>query len=373
MNSSLNDKAVRLTIDLDDRYYPIIISPSLLKEAGEVINAYLADISKCVIITDRIVGRLYCTFLEESLSEQGINNVSLQIPEGEEAKSWDEAGNLIGNLIDLEVDRHSVIVALGGGVIGDVSGFVAAVYLRGIRLIQVPTTLLAQVDSSIGGKTALNNQKGKNLIGVFKQPNLVLIDPDVLKTLPIGELKSGLAEVIKYAVIADAELFEIIKREVEGIVNGDIEVFYEIIPRCCKVKAAFVEQDERDEKGIRAALNYGHTVGHALEAASSFRIRHGEAVATGMKVAAKISVYLGLLREEDFEEQQRVLKILGIDTGLPNVDPRTLIEYMHRDKKAEKGSIRLVLPTGIGEKPIVQPVEDGIILSVLEELRSNES
>ncbi|MBS7620300.1 3-dehydroquinate synthase [Candidatus Bathyarchaeota archaeon] len=373
MGLGLNEGAVELMVNLNYKSYPVIISPALLEKAGGIVNANLADVSKCVIITDRVVGGLYSNSLERSLEGQGIHAASIWIPEGEEAKSWNEAGDLIGSLIDMGVDRRSLIIALGGGVVGDISGFVAAVYLRGVRLIQVPTTLLAQVDSSIGGKTAVNHEKGKNLIGVFKQPNVVLIDPGVLKTLPLRELKSGLAEVVKYAVIADAELFKIIEAEADRLINGEIRAFSKIVPRCCRVKIAFVEQDERDEKGIRAALNYGHTVGHALEVVSSFGIRHGEAVAIGMEVAAKISTSQGLMEEEDFEEQHVLFKRLGISTKLPNIDPITLVEYMHRDKKAERGSIRLVLPTGIGEKPVIRPVEDALILKTLEKLRSNEA
>lgn len=364
---------IKLIVDLGDRSYPIIVSPHILENVGEYVENHLPHVSKCAIVTDEAVRRLYSEALKRSLFKNGIHADILQIPEGEEAKSWSEAGELVGRLIDLALDRRSVLIALGGGVVGDISGFVASIFLRGIRLIQVPTTLLAQVDSGIGGKTAVNHVKGKNLIGSFKQPNLVLIDPEALRTLPLEELKSGMAEVIKYAVIADGELFEIIKDKKEALLNRETEAFLKIIPRCCKVKAALIEQDESDEKGIRTVLNYGHTVGHALEAVSGLKIRHGEAVAMGMMVAAKISISLGLMSGEDFEEQQSLFKSLGIEVRLPNIDPGRLIDYMRRDKKSERGGIRFILPTGIGEKPVLQHVEEDLIICIIEELRDVEA
>ncbi|MGQ9679522.1 MAG: 3-dehydroquinate synthase [Candidatus Bathyarchaeia archaeon] len=369
----MSKDTIKLVVDLGDRSYPIIISSHILENVGEYVKNHLPHVSKCAIVTDETVRRLYSEVLKKSLFEKGIDADILQIPEGEEAKSWREAGELIGRLIDLKLDRRSVIIALGGGVVGDISGFVASIFLRGIRLIQAPTTLLAQVDSGIGGKTAVNHEKGKNLIGSFKQPNLVLIDPEALRTLPLEELKSGMAEVIKYAVIADGKLFETVKAEKEGLLNRETEAFLKIIPRCCKVKAALIEQDERDEEGIRTVLNYGHTVGHALEAASGLEIRHGEAVAIGMRVAAKISTSLGLMSGEDFEEQQSLFKSLGIEVRLPNIDPMRLIDYMRRDKKSERGGIRFILPRGIGEKPVLQHVEEDLIIRIIEELRNIEA
>lgn len=284
----------------------------------------------------------------------------ITIPEGEEAKTWDAAGELLGSLIKHGLDRKSIVIALGGGSVGDSAGFAASIYMRGIRVVQVPTTLLGQVDSSIGGKTAINHPAGKNLIGTFHQPNLVACDTGLLATLPRRELLSGLAEVVKYGVIADAKLYVGVEAEAEKLLGADTYFLHWVVARCVAAKARLVESDERDERGVRAALNYGHTMGHAVETLSGHSIRHGEAVAIGMVAASRVAVALGLLMKPDLERQLALLRRLGLPTESPyGIDE--VIPLMRRDKKSEQGSIRLVLPRGIGDEPLIRAVSEAEI------------
>lgn len=355
-----------VSISLDDRSYPIYIAPGILNHAGRLLNSTLKDVERCAVVTSHVVHSTYGSSLAKSLQEAGVDTETILVPEGEESKSWEIAEEVLGELVDLGFDRQSVIIAFGGGSVGDLSGFVAAIYLRGIRFVQVPTTLLAQVDSSIGGKAAVNHTKGKNLIGAFHQPSLVVSDPSLLRTLPNNELLSGFGEIVKYAVIADAELFSILEKKEEEVIGKDLKVLADIITRCCVIKARLVEKDERDTKGLRAALNYGHTVGHALEFLSNFKLRHGEAVSIGMTFEAKISERLGLISNVDTCRQEALLERLGLPAELPDLGPSEIIEAMHRDKKVREGSIRLVLPTGIGTPPTLMAVSDSVIAEVLE-------
>lgn len=253
----------KIWVDLGARSYPIYIGSGILAETGRLMKERLPS-AECAIISHSDILELYGKVLEESLEDAGIRTHLVVVPPGEASKSWETAGWLHGLLIDLELDRASSIMAFGGGVIGDLAGFVASTFLRGVNLVQVPTTLLAQVDSSIGGKTAVNHDKGKNLIGSFYQPRLVVVDPGLIETLPRRERRSGLAEVVKYGVIAERELFEFLEK-VEEAALDDVETLEEVVSRCCAIKARFVEGDERDTKKVRASLNFGHTLGHALE------------------------------------------------------------------------------------------------------------
>ena len=286
------------------------------------------------------------------------------VPDGEDAKTWDAAGDLLGWLIKQGLDRRGAVVALGGGSVGDSTGFAASIYMRGVRAVQVPTTLLGQVDSGVGGKTAVNHVMGKNLIGSFHQPSLVACDTGLLATLSKRELRSGLAEVAKYGVIGDAILYKGVEVEAEKLLSADTDALRWVVTRCIAAKARHIEVDERDEKGIRAALNYGHTVGHAVETLSGHSIRHGEAVAMGMVTASRVAVSLGLLKKTDLERQIKLLEALGLPVEAP-YGVEEIIPLMRGDKKAEHGSIRLVLPTGIGSEPAMRVVSEAEILGAL--------
>lgn len=354
-------------VELGERSYHIHVGSELISRTGELIKEDLSSADRCAVVTNDVVNRLHGSPLMASLGEAGIDAELVLVPEGEEAKSWDVAENLLGNLVDLGLDRKSVVIAFGGGSVGDVAGFVASIYLRGVRVVQVPTTLLSQVDSSIGGKTAVNHPRGKNLVGAFHQPSAVIIDPHLLRTLPQRELISGLAEVLKHGVIADSEIFNILEKRADEVLRKEMDVLIDVISMCCAIKARFVELDERDTEGVRAALNYGHTVGHSLELVTHLEMSHGEAVAVGMNVAAQISNRLGLIEKLDVERQRRLLKRLGLETELPDVDSSELLKAMYRDKKVEMNTIRFVLPTGIGSPPILRAVPDNLISQVLED------
>jgi len=343
------------TVHLGARSYPVLVGGGLLGRLGEAISEYIPDVTGCVVVTsssvDAICGEQAMTALE------ALNPGKIVVSEGEEAKTLGVVDELLGSLIEFGLDRKGVIVALGGGSVGDSAGFTASIYMRGVRVIQVPTTLLGQVDSAVGGKTAVNHPTGKNLIGSFHQPSLVACDTALLATLPPRELRSGLAEVAKYGVVSDAILYKGLEVEADGLLSGDTGKLRWIVGRCVVSKARYVEADERDDGGIRAALNYGHTVGHAVETLSGHSIRHGEAVAIGMVVASRVANGLGLLKQADVGRQIDLLKRLGLSVEVPyGLDE--VLPVMRRDKKAEAGSIRLVLPTGIGSEPVVRGVSE---------------
>jgi 3-dehydroquinate synthase len=294
-------------VELGERSYPVYVEAGLLERVGPLIKEVLPAAGKCVVITSETVHGIHGETLETSLEEAGINGGVVLVPDGEAAKSWAVAEQLIGELLLKGLDRQSMVVAFGGGAIGDLSGFVASIYLRGVRLVQVPTTLLSQVDSSLGGKAAVNHPMGKNLIGSFHQPSLVVSDPGLLATLPRRELLSGLGEVVKHGVIADGDLFDYVGEHGEEMLEADPDHLSHAVRRSVAIKARLVALDERDDKGIRAALNYGHTIGHAVEALSGMEVRHGEAVALGMVAAARISEELGLMAKDDVGRQRRLL------------------------------------------------------------------
>ena len=272
------------------------------------------------------------------------------MPEGEEHKNLKSLSTIYDQLISARFDRHSCLMALGGGVIGDLAGFAAATFLRGIPFVQVPTTLLAQVDSSVGGKTGVNHQEGKNLIGAFYQPRLVLIDVKVLHTLPRRELLAGLAEVIKYGIIEDPRFFELLEKKLERILALDTELLLEAIATSCTIKSKVVEKDEREED-YRSVLNFGHTIGHALESLTGYeKYLHGEAIAIGMAQAASISVHQGICDNESLQRIHRLITKTGLPTELPsNIQPKELAEKMELDKKSEGGKVKFVLCAGIGK------------------------
>jgi 3-dehydroquinate synthase len=347
-----------IKVSLGARSYPIIVGTGLVDSLGE----HLPE-GKITVISTPIIMDLYGDKLESIGREYDL----VIIPDGEDAKTWETVEAVLGQLLEYGLDRKSTIVALGGGTVGDLAGFVASIYMRGINVVQIPTTLLAMVDSSIGGKTAVNHPKGKNLVGSFHQPAKVIIDPVFLESLPIREIRSGLGEVAKYGVISDEAILEILEKTPLEELKGDVMV--DLIAKCVAIKAVYVQQDERDVKGIRAALNYGHTAGHAVENLSKHKYNHGEGVAIGMNVAGLIGVVLELFKPEMMKRQQTLLKKIGLPVNVPELDMTSMVRVMHMDKKTEGGKIRFVLPTGLGSEPVLRYIDDETIESALRELK----
>jgi 3-dehydroquinate synthase len=338
-----------LTVDLGARSYPIYVGAGILSRAGEFLQgAGLAG--KVALVTNSTVAQFYLEPVRETLIQAAFDVVPVLIPDGEEHKNHASLGSIYDALVSARLERKSAVVALGGGVIGDLAGFAAATYLRGVPYVQIPTTLLAQVDSSVGGKTGVNHRDGKNLIGAFYQPRLVLIDVDALATLPRRELVAGLSEIIKYGIIADVELFRLLETNIDRLVELDRELLIRVITQSCAIKARVVEQDEREDD-YRAVLNFGHTLGHALEAATEYRdFLHGEAVAIGMAKAAVISARRGFCDAGVVLRIHRLIEKSGLPTELPqNITRERLIEGMELDKKSAGGKIKFVLCDGIGK------------------------
>ena len=358
----------KVRVNLGSNSYDICIGSGLLKQTRQQLKD-IGVSDNLVIITDSTVKRLYGNSLKQSLANNGFKVIILEIPEGEEQKSLETAGNLYHELGKSHAERLTPILALGGGVIGDLAGFVAATYLRGVPLIQIPTTLLAQVDSSIGGKVAVNHRQLKNKIGAFYQPRLVISDPSTLISLPPREISDGLAEIIKNAVIGDEELFVFLERNLDKVKSLEAEALEEVILRSARIKAEIVEKDEK-ESGLRIILNYGHTIGHAIESVSDFRIEHGEAVSIGMVAAGSISNRLGILSKNELMKIEQLIKRAGLPTEMPGLEFERIFQAMKHDKKILKGKIRFVLPRTIGNVFIT----DEVSLSLVEEVlaRGNE-
>lgn len=352
---------MNITVNIGDRSYCIEIGD------GNLLHTDFTRFGtgRYVIITDSNVKALYGEDLQRSLRMQGLNAELLEFPAGERSKTWEQAGNLGRELARREYDRGTIILALGGGVVGDLAGFVASFYERGLEYLQLPTTLLAQVDSSIGGKTGIDIPEGKNMFGHFHQPKAVIIDTETLQTLPECEVVSGLAEVIKYGMIQDRELFEYVE---QNFSSRTPEFYSRIVEKSCQIKAGVVEQDEK-EAGLRRVLNYGHTVGHAIECAESYKIPHGEAVCLGMVYEGEISSRLGLLAAEDLERQNRLIQNVGFPMKYGG-GPASLVEIMKRDKKNTGGKIHFVLTTSIGsvreeDGRFIFPVDESLVREVL--------
>jgi 3-dehydroquinate synthase len=355
-----------VSVPLGQRSYPIRIGAGLLATLGTVcVRAGLRG--TCAIISDSNVAPLYGRAVWEALAQAGIEPVLITVPAGETAKTLNTVRRCYEQLVERRLERKSFLVALGGGVVGDLAGFVAATYLRGIPFVQVPTTLLSQVDSSVGGKVGVNLRAAKNLIGAFYQPRLVLCDLATLKTLPTREYISGLAEVIKYGIIYDAALFERLERELPKLLKREPKALAAVIARCCEIKAEVVRQDET-ESGLRAILNFGHTVGHALEAVSHYgKYLHGEAIAIGQVAAARISAQVLGLPETHVERITRLLARAGLPTEAKlNASHRPkLLAAMKLDKKVNRGEIRLVLARRIGEVEFGHPVPAALLGSAI--------
>jgi len=344
-------------VALDARSYPILVGNSILSEFGSALAPYVTG-KQIGIVSDQTVRALHGEMVTKSLSDAGYAVVEAIIPPGEQHKTLTTLSRVLDVFLDARFDRQSAIVALGGGVVGDIAGFAAAVLLRGVRLVQIPTTVVAQVDASFGGKTGVDHPRGKNLIGAFHQPSLVYIDVATLRTLPERELKAGLAEVVKHAVIRDADLFAHLEAELLRYASGSAspEAWVDLIARNCRIKAEVVAKDER-ESGLRAILNYGHTTGHAVEALGEYeRYRHGEAVLFGMRVAGVLARRRGMWPEQDERRQRRLVEML-ITVDPPADLPVDLVwDHMLSDKKVRAGAIRFILPTQIGDVTIVDDV-----------------
>jgi len=339
-------------VDLGERSYSIEIGVDVLAEVGQKIRRRTGA-SRVVVVTVPPVGRRYGATVMRSLKDAGIRARRFDVPDGERSKSLQQVRRLYDALLDAGADRSTVVAALGGGVVGDLSGFVAATLLRGLPLVQIPTTLLAMVDSSVGGKTGVNVPRGKNLVGAFHQPRLVWMDVTTLRTLPPRELAAGMAELIKHGAIRDEAFFEWLEAELEGLMKLEPELLIAALERSCAIKAEVVRQDER-ESGLRMILNFGHTVGHAVEALKRYRgILHGEAVAIGMAFAAERSEALGLSPRGTSQRLVALLHRAGLPTELPVFPRRAYLQALRVDKKKREAQIRFVALRGIGRAETV--------------------
>jgi 3-dehydroquinate synthase len=355
-----------ITVDLPQNPYEIRIGSGLLSEVGKKLKG-LDFKGQAVIVTNPVVSDYYGEALRDSLIKEDFRPVFLVVPDGEDRKSLEQAGQLFSQMNELQAERLTPVLSLGGGVIGDLAGFVAATYMRGVPLVHVPTTLLAQVDSSIGGKVAINHGQFKNIIGAFYQPRLVVSDTSLFRTLPPEEIRNGLAEVIKYGIISDSGLFSLIESHIDPIIPLDENLGEEIVFRCASIKARIIEKDEHDQ-GLRNILNYGHTVGHGVETVSGYAVSHGQAVAIGMIAAALISHHLGFLPGSELERIKSIIQKVGLPVKIPGPDIQSLIQALQHDKKKVGGNLRLVLPEKIGKVFIQEGVSRSLLEQVLEEL-----
>ena len=353
-------------VPLGNRSYAIKIAPGLLAQLGREC-ARLKLGTRCAIITDTNVGKYFAKSVFNSLARAGFFPALIVVPAGEPAKSLKSVQGCYDQLAAQRFERKSFIVALGGGVVGDLAGFVAATYLRGVTLVQMPTTLLAQVDSSVGGKTGVNLQAGKNLVGAFYQPRLVLCDLDTLQNLPEREFRAGLAEVIKYGIIYDAKLFAQLERELPKILRRETKTLSPIIARCCEIKAEIVSQDET-ESGLRSILNFGHTIGHAIENSSGYgKFLHGEAISIGQVAAAKLSQKILGLPPRDVGRIENLFQCAGLPTQiqLNSAQRKKLFEAMRLDKKVSGGEIKFVLARRIGAVEFGKNASSAIVEEIL--------
>lgn len=364
-----------LRVDLGDRSYDILVGDGLLSSAGADILASAGN-GRCWIVTDENVAPLYLDTVMASLERAGLEAQPIILPAGEGTKAFATLERIVNTVLDGAPERSSTLIALGGGVVGDITGFAASVILRGINFVQIPTSLLAQVDSSVGGKTGLNTQHGKNLAGAFYQPRLVIADTGTLDSLPRRELLAGYAEVVKYGLIRDAGFYDWLEQNGAAVIDGNGDTGAAArkyaVRTSCAAKATVVAEDER-ENGVRALLNFGHTFGHALEAETGFgaELLHGEAVAIGMIMALEMSVMLGLCPQSDADRVRRHFEACGLPTGLPatqsrNWDAATLIHHMGHDKKVVDGRVTFILAHGIGNAFVSRDVDLGDVERLLQ-------
>lgn len=355
----------KLDVGLGERGYPIFIEDGIMENIGEdLARRNVAD--RYVVISDDYVASLYGATLMASLEKAGIQAEIISFPEGEVSKNLQVFTELSSKLAQIGMDRKSGLIALGGGVTGDLTGFLAASYMRGIPFVQVPTTLLSQVDSSVGGKTGVDIPEGKNLVGAFYQPKAVYIDTAVLTTLPVEEYLGGVAEVLKYGVIRDFEFYCYLERNLDAILALTPQIIQEMIYTCCRIKSEVVAEDER-EADLRRILNFGHTIGHAVEAASDFSLIHGHAVAIGMVAALRIAVSLGLCKRKEAGRVATLIHAFGLPTEIPvELDRNRIKSYIKTDKKSIAGSVFYVLPTTIGDVIITNEVTEAQVDAVLK-------
>lgn len=352
-----------LELELGERSYPIHIGSKLIDQA-ELYKKHLKG-SFTAVVTNETVAPLYADRVVKTLESLGQKVRLVVLPDGEVYKTWETLQKIFDALLESGADRKSTLVALGGGVIGDMTGFAAACYMRGIRFIQVPTTLLSQVDSSVGGKTGINHPLGKNMVGAFYQPQAVIADLDTLQTLPPKELAAGLAEVIKHGAIADANFFQWLEANIDSLNACDPKAMEHAVLRSCEIKSDVVAQDEK-EGGVRATLNFGHTFGHAIEAGMGYgEWLHGEAVGCGMVMAADLSVRVGQLSADEAKRLKQLVAALKLPTVPPRLGQERYMDLMSVDKKAEGGEVRYILLNGIGRSTI-QVVDDQIVAQTLE-------
>ncbi len=361
-----------ITVDLAERPYDIIVEAGILKSAGHRL-AHYARASRLLVVTDSDVAQHVWPILAQSFTDAAIETYLFTLPAGEGAKSWAQLEVLTDWLLENHIERSDHIIALGGGVVGDITGFAAHILKRGCSFIQIPTTLLAQVDSSVGGKTAINSRAGKNLIGAFHQPAMVLIDPDVLATLSTRQLAAGFAEVVKYGLIDDLEFFDYLDSNLDAFFTGDAAVREHVIVHSVRSKARIVAADEHELTGTRALLNLGHTFGHALEAQTGFSdtLFHGEGVAAGMALAFRYSARLGLCSSQEAARVAGVLKRAGLPATLSQAhcmaSGETLIAHMLHDKKMSGGTLPFLLARGIGETFLSKDVDLNDVATFLDE------
>lgn len=356
----------KIRVNLDKRSYDINITSDMFVSLSEDLSKII-DGKKTFIITDSTVDKFYSGIIETLLRKNSIYAGKYIFHAGEEYKNLATVEAGYRAVVKSELDRGSVIVALGGGVCGDITGFIAATYMRGIKFIQIPTTLLAMVDSSVGGKTGVDLNEGKNLVGAFWQPEGVFIDTKVLETLPDRELLCGLAEVVKYGIISDEEFFEYLENNIDGIKQKKCEVYEYIIGKCCSIKADIVSRDEREDS-VRAILNFGHTFGHAIETVSSYsKYKHGEAIAIGMLMACELGVILGSIDPTVKERLQKLLKNLSLPVRADGLNSKSILDAMFRDKKVKNGKIKFIIPDKkIGQVKILEGINDNLVLMAIE-------
>ena len=363
----MTDSSQTVGVRLAERSYEIRIGAGNLDQTGRFLSE-LGRVSHAVLITDENVETPHAEEVAASLAAADVTVDLLVVEPGEPTKSIDTAAALWQKMLDLGADRKSVVVAVGGGVVGDLAGFIAATYARGVRFFQVPTSLLAQVDSSVGGKVGINLPEAKNMVGAFLQPVGVLIDTATLDTLDDRQYRAGLGEVVKYGVILDAELFDYLENNVAGLNGRDHEVLQRVIAWNCRLKARVVEQDEREETGLRAVLNYGHTFAHAFEALSGYgELLHGEALSIGMLCASRLAERLGRVDSQLTSRQARLLSALGLVTELPRLDHQQVLGAMMHDKKVEHGRLRFVLPSRMGHVELVGDVDPEDVRAALDD------
>ena len=359
-----------IDVELGSRSYPIVIGNGIISDTS-LIARHLKG-KRVVVVSNETVGPLYLGPIEQGLRQAGKEVLVVRLPDGEKYKTWETLNHIFDEMLGARCDRATTIIALGGGVVGDVAGFAAATYQRGVPYIQIPTTLLSQVDSSVGGKTAINHPLGKNMIGAFYQPRLVLADIATLQSLPERELSAGLAEVIKYGAIMDAGFFAWLEEHMDRLVARDPDSLGHAVEVSCRCKAEIVAADER-ESGKRALLNFGHTFGHAIEAGLGFGTwLHGEAVGAGMLLAAKLSVRLGNIGEQDMLRLEHLLRRAGLPTEAPALGAQRYLELMGYDKKVHDGKLRLVLLKSIGAAYLSDDFAADALSRVLEEIPHDE-